>query len=55
MLKRFMHDEQGQDVIEWGLLAAFLGIGVLGAAYFTGIPAIILGWYNDVKANIVNN
>jgi Flp pilus assembly pilin Flp len=26
MLKRFIRNEEGQDVIEWGMLAAFLSV-----------------------------
>ncbi|GAB4324216.1 MAG: hypothetical protein Kow0074_17010 [Candidatus Zixiibacteriota bacterium] len=49
MLKRFLREEKGQDVIEWGLLAGFLGIGILALVTFSDIPSIVSKWYKDVN------
>jgi len=50
MLKRFLRDEQGQDVIEWGMLAAFLSVLLIVAV--TTISPIIDTWYDSVQADI---
>jgi Flp pilus assembly pilin Flp len=47
MLKRFLHDEAGQDVIEWGMLAAFLSVLMIAAV--TAISPIISTWYSSVE------
>lgn len=51
MLSRFLLDEKGQDVIEWGMLAAFLSTLMIVAV--TTIDDIILAWYQDVQEDIV--
>ncbi|MBI3873222.1 MAG: Flp family type IVb pilin [candidate division Zixibacteria bacterium] len=50
MIKRLIRDEAGQDVIEWGMLAAFLSILMIAAV--TTISPIILGWYTAVQTAI---
>ena len=47
VIGKLLSDEEGQDVIEWGLLAAFLGIGVIAASTLTGLGGTISGWYVD--------
>lgn len=50
MLKKFIRDEQGQDVIEWGMLAAFLSVLLVVAV---GVISPIIGtWYTSVQADI---
>ncbi len=50
MLKRFFRDEEGQDVIEWGMLAAFLSVLLVVAV--TTISPIVQTWYDAVQADI---
>ena len=50
MTKRFMRDEAGQDVIEWGMLAAFLSVLLIVAV--TTISPIVLGWYTGLTADV---
>lgn len=50
MLKKFIRDEQGQDVIEWGMLAAFLS--VLLVVSVTTISPLIDAWYDSITADI---
>ncbi|HEX9749992.1 MAG TPA: Flp family type IVb pilin [candidate division Zixibacteria bacterium] len=50
MLKRFIRNEEGQDVIEWGMLAAFLSVLLVVAV--TTISPIVLTWYDAVQADI---
>ncbi len=50
MFKKFIRDEEGQDVIEWGMLAAFLSVLLIVAV--TTISPIILTWYDSVQADI---
>jgi Flp pilus assembly pilin Flp len=47
MFKKFIRDEQGQDVIEWGMLAAFLSVLLILAV--TTISPIISTWYSSVE------
>jgi Flp pilus assembly pilin Flp len=51
MLSRFLCDETGQDVIEWGILAAFLSVLMIVAV--TAIDDVILAWYTDIQEDIV--
>lgn len=53
----FLHDEEGQDIIEYGLLAAFIAIvaAVLLFQFSTPINAIytkILEYLNAAAANL---
>ncbi|MBI3873221.1 MAG: Flp family type IVb pilin [candidate division Zixibacteria bacterium] len=50
MFKKFMRNEEGQDVIEWGMLAAFLSVLLIVAV--TTISPIIGGWYTSVTAAV---
>ena len=50
LLTRFVHDESGQDLIEYGLL-----IGIITAGAVTAIAAIgpkVQGYFELLKANI---
>lgn len=50
MFKKFIRDEKGQDVIEWGMLAAFLSVLLIVAV---GVISPIVGtWYDSVQADI---
>jgi Flp pilus assembly pilin Flp len=51
MFQKFIRDEEGQDVIEWGMLAAFLSVLLVVAV---GVISPIIGtWYTSVQADIV--
>jgi len=50
LLKRFVKDDSGQDLIEYGLL-----IGIITAGAVTAIAAIgpkVTGYFQALKANI---
>jgi pilus assembly protein Flp/PilA len=46
MLARFIHDNQGQDLIEYVLLGSFVAIAALAGA--TSLGTNLNGWYNAV-------
>ena len=37
MLLAFIHDEQGQDLIEYAVLASFVALVTLGAVFALGV------------------
>ena len=50
LLRRFIREESGQDLIEYGLL-----VGIITAAAVTAISAIgpkVQGYYDSLKTNI---
>jgi Flp pilus assembly pilin Flp len=49
LLLRLLRDEQGQDLVEYALLATF--IGLVGAAAFTNIQSAIQSTYNSWNTN----
>jgi Flp pilus assembly pilin Flp len=50
VIRKFLRDEQGQDVIEWGMLAAFLSTLMIATVGI--IAPIIQTWYDDVETDI---
>jgi Flp pilus assembly pilin Flp len=50
MFHRFVHDDSGQDIIEYALLAAFIGISAVVA--WTNIPPKIAAAYGSWDSNI---
>ena len=46
LLKRFVHEDNGQDLIEYVLLASFVAAGVIGGA--TALGTNLNGWYNNI-------
>jgi pilus assembly protein Flp/PilA len=46
LLKRFLRDEDGQDLIEYALLAALIAVALTGA--ITGIQTAISGQFQSV-------
>jgi len=46
LLKRFVHEDSGQDLIEYVLLASFVAAGVIGGA--TALGTNLNGWYNNI-------
>ena len=49
-LRRLVHDEQGQDLIEYALLATFVSLVAIAGA--TALGTALDGWYNDVAAEV---
>ena len=48
VIRKFLRDEDGQDIIEWGLLVTFLGIMIIAGISLTGITPVVSGWYTTV-------
>jgi pilus assembly protein Flp/PilA len=47
LITRFLSDESGQDMVEYGLLAAFISIVAIAA--LTAIGPLVTTLYNNVK------
>jgi Flp pilus assembly pilin Flp len=47
-LRRFIRDEQGQDMVEYALLAAFISIVAIATLRLIG--PLVLGIYNNIRA-----
>jgi Flp pilus assembly pilin Flp len=45
VFKRFIHEDQGQDLIEYVLIATFVSVGALLGAGALGTA--LNGWYDD--------
>lgn len=50
MMARFVREEEGQDLIEYALLAAFVSLAVTGAMQF--LAASIASEYNAVATSV---
>ena len=50
LITRFIRDDQGQDLIEYALLGAFVSLAAIGGATFLGTG--LQNWYNDIGAFI---
>ena len=50
MLQRFLREDDGQDLIEYALLSAFIGICAVVA--WTNIPPKIAGAYNNWNSGV---
>jgi pilus assembly protein Flp/PilA len=48
--KRFVRDEQGQDLIEYALLATFIALVVLVGA--TALGTALNNWYSTLGGNV---
>jgi len=46
LMKRFVHEDEGQDLIEYVLLASFIAAGVILGA--TALGTNLNTWYNSV-------
>jgi Flp pilus assembly pilin Flp len=46
LITRFIRDDQGQDLIEYALLAAFVSLAAIGGATFLGNG--LQTWYNAI-------
>ena len=52
LFSRFVNDESGATAIEYALIAAVIGIGVL--AGFTQLKTAIIGKYEAVSTELTN-
>ena len=52
ILKNFIRDEQGQDLVEYTLLLAFVALG--SAALFTGAGASVNGIWTKANTRLVS-
>lgn len=50
LLKRLVREEQGQDVIEYALIAA--AISVVAIPTVPAIGAVVDGWWDDISAAV---
>lgn len=50
MLKKFVRDEEGQDLVEYSLLIA--GIAVVVAAALPALATAITGAYTDIAGSL---
>ncbi|MEQ1897735.1 MAG: Flp family type IVb pilin [Vicinamibacterales bacterium] len=48
LIARFIHEDQGQDLIEYVLIASFVAIGALAGATLLG--GNLNTWYNTMAA-----
>lgn len=46
-LKRFLHEDQGQDMVEYGLLAAFIAVVAITAIQELGDKIVTV--FNNIK------
>lgn len=50
LFKRLLQDEQGQDLIEYALLATFVSlVAIVGA---TALGIALNNWYSQVSTNV---
>ena len=47
LIARFLRDDQGQDLIEYVLIASVVSVGALVGA--TALGTALNGWYNEGK------
>lgn len=50
LLKNLLHDESGQDLIEYALIAALIALAAIGA--MGGLANAIKGEFNNVANNM---
>jgi pilus assembly protein Flp/PilA len=50
LLKRFVREEEGQDLIEYALLAGF--ISLVAVVAITNVGAGVNGVYNNINAQV---
>lgn len=53
LFTRLVRDEQGQDLIEYALLATFVSLVAIGGATILG--GALNNWYTAVGANVQSN
>ena len=52
LIARFVRDEQGQDLIEYALLAGFISLAVVAAV--TNVGTALSGLYTGVETQVDN-
>jgi Flp pilus assembly pilin Flp len=52
-VQQFIHDDEGQDVVEYGLLVATIGLVVLASTAFFG--GQISAWFSNLANRITTN
>ena len=52
LLKKFMQDESGQDLIEYALVAALIGLGII--ASMNALSTSIANTFNGVGTSLTN-
>ncbi len=52
-VRQFVRDDEGQDVVEYGLLVATIGLVVLASTAFFG--GQISGWFANLANRITTN
>ena len=50
ILTRLLRDEQGQDLIEYALLATFVSLVAIAGASLLGVA--LNNWYSQVSSNV---
>jgi len=50
LFARFVQDESGATAIEYGLIAALIGVGIIAAA--TSVGTEVSGTFNDVATSL---
>ena len=50
---RFLRDDTGQDLIEYGLLAAVISVSAIAAV--TGLAGVVRDAWTDINARIPNS
>jgi pilus assembly protein Flp/PilA len=52
LIARFAHDEQGATAIEYGLIAAIVGVGIISG--LTTLKGGLNGLFSRVNTNLAN-
>ena len=52
LIKRFRRNEEGQDLLEYGLLAALIAVFAMGAVTVLGTTIVNVFWSAIAAANI---
>jgi pilus assembly protein Flp/PilA len=50
LIVRFVREDEGQDLIEYALLATMIALAVFVGAQAAGIS--LNGWYNNISATV---
>ena len=53
LVKSFVHDDEGQDVVEYGLLVATIGLVVLIGTQAFGTQ--IQGWFSTLASRVTTH
>jgi Flp pilus assembly pilin Flp len=50
VLASFLHEERGQDLIEYALLASFISLTAIAGASLLGLA--VQNWYGDLASDV---